>query len=430
MSKGGSTFDVHKKKLNILKQNHTITKEDLPLYLAVLLIFGLNNGVNLQHCWNSKKIYSYNGIVSDLMSFDKFQFIKRHITCISYNDLNGIRLKKLPKIIGGLEKFFTDVYTPGEHLAIDEGMIPYKEKMRNMVYCPVQPDKWGLKFYILAESTTGFVCNLRIVGEESSINDTVLSLCRHVTGVNRKLFMDNFYNSFTLVQMLCELKIYTTGTLRHKRSRPSDLLTLKKEVKVDSLIILEKDRTQVLIWHDKKPVVVISNCYNSSEYVEGKEKVLPVTVHEYNTYMGGGDKFDQMIKYYPLKRKTNRCTQKFTLQLFEILLHNAYVLYKQFIKSESVTHYDFIENIISYLIKKGKGVTVKSVEYNIKNNLIKTYHLPIKLHKRSNCKLCYSSCNLRSTKFFKCRKCDVFICISPCFYSYHADSDKVPQDFD
>ncbi|KAG0417047.1 PiggyBac transposable element-derived protein 4, partial [Dictyocoela muelleri] len=98
----------------------------------------------------------------------------------------------------------------------------------------------------------------------------------------------------------------------------------------------------------------------SSEYVEGKKKVLPVTVHEYNTYMGGVDKFDQMIKYYPLKRKTNRWTRKFTKHVFEILLHNDYVLYKQFIKGESVTHYYFIENIISYQIKKGKGVTVKS----------------------------------------------------------------------
>ncbi|KAG0435597.1 PiggyBac transposable element-derived protein 4 [Dictyocoela muelleri] len=202
-------------------------------------MLGIKNVPNVQHCWNKRKQYSYNDKIAGIIKFSKFQYINNHITCISEKDVIGIKLKKSPKIIQGLTRLFNNLYIPGEHICIDEGMMPYKGWMKNNVYCPIKPDKWGMKFYILAETTTGYIyiCNLRIIGEQSTINETVLHLCDNIKAYYRKLYMDNYYNSYMLTQLLLKEKIYTTGTLRHKRGRPSDLLILKRNAKENKTVV-------------------------------------------------------------------------------------------------------------------------------------------------------------------------------------------------
>ncbi|KAG0442329.1 hypothetical protein DMUE_0351 [Dictyocoela muelleri] len=99
--------------------------------------------------------------------------------------------------------------------------------MKNRVYSPMKPDKWGKKFYVLAESVTVFAYNLQIVGMKAKIEETVMELCECLSGKNRKLFMDNYYNSVNLSKKLLE-KIYTTGTLRLNRGGAKNLAILKK----------------------------------------------------------------------------------------------------------------------------------------------------------------------------------------------------------
>ncbi|KAG0437452.1 PiggyBac transposable element-derived protein 4 [Dictyocoela muelleri] len=414
---------------NKVDRMEKVTKEDLYLYLAIMLIFGINNTVNIQHAWNRKKEYSYNKKIANLMTFERFQFINRHITCISKKDIEEIKLKKCPKIISGLEELFKSIYVPGEFISIDEGMMPFKGKMKNRVYCPMKPDKWGMKFYILAESVTGFVFNLRIVGIKSTIEETVIDLCKSITEKNRKLYMDNYYNSVSLSKNLLEKKIYTTGTLRLNRGGPRNLVNLKNQVVVMNKIVLQNENLQILIWFDRKPVVLISNCYDCNEVVSGKKKEIPKVIDEYNRYMGGVDKFDQMIKYYPLKRKTNRWTQKFSMHIFELLLHNCYVLYKKFKKGKTLNHYSFIQTIISFLIDKGSRTSNNLTE----NSHIETsQHLPYKVNKRNQCYNCLLSNKKISTTGIVCIKCNIYLCVTRCFYDYHIllDDDSYNSSYD
>lgn len=172
----------------------------------------------------------------------------------------------------------------------------------------------------------------------------------------------------------------------------------------------QKNNTQILIWNDKKPVVMITTKYNVKETVRINDKTLPLVISEYNLYMGGVDRFDQMIKYYSMKRKTNRWTQRFTVHILELLMHNGFVLYLKFFKGKKLSHYDFVEKIIKYFLS-----LVDLVAVNDENIINKKHHLPIKALKRSNCKRCYSSGNKRCTSFYKCEKCDIYLCIDPLF---------------
>lgn len=78
-----------------------------------------------------------------------------------------------------------------------------------------------------------FICNIR--GDQSTINITVLHLLKY----QRQLWII-FYSSFNPTQLLLLEKIYTTGTLRHKRGGPSDLLIFKRKIEENITIVLEK----------------------------------------------------------------------------------------------------------------------------------------------------------------------------------------------
>ena len=93
----------------------------------------------------------------------------------------------------------------------------------------------------------------------------------------------------------------------------------------------------VAAWTDKKTFRVVSTLHEATmvgalgrsrgQAVQVWEE-KPLCVREYNAHMGGVDKLDQMISYYPLTRKTCKWTKKMVFYWFEIAIHNAFVIYK------------------------------------------------------------------------------------------------------
>lgn len=98
-------------------------------------------------------------MIINLKCIKKFQHFIRHITPISEKDIDGLEIKKSPRFISALESLYKRIYCPGELNAIDVGMMPLNGEMKNGVHCPMNPDKWEMIFYIIAESGTGFVYN-------------------------------------------------------------------------------------------------------------------------------------------------------------------------------------------------------------------------------------------------------------------------------
>jgi hypothetical protein len=127
---------------------------------------------------------------------------------------------------------------------------------------------------------------------------------------------------------------------------------------------------------------MITTAYNKRDTITRKGKVLQSVTQNNNKFMGSVVKFDQIIKYYTLK-KTSRWTQRFTTHVMELLLHNSYVLYAKYSQGRKLNHYDFIEKIISYMFLKGQ---IPDPIFTLFGNNLKN-HLPIKFATKSNCSL-------------------------------------------
>ncbi|KAF7685402.1 PiggyBac transposable element-derived protein 4 [Cucumispora dikerogammari] len=115
------------------------------------------------------------------MTLERFTEINQMFTMISKKDIINNKLKRECKTDLYLEKLLSSVYEPGEHISIDEGMMALKGKMKNGVYNSMKPGKWGMKFYICAESKTSYVLNLGICGEYATLDRTVHDLTVNLT---------------------------------------------------------------------------------------------------------------------------------------------------------------------------------------------------------------------------------------------------------
>lgn len=62
------------------------------------------------------------------------------------------------------------------------------------------------------------------------------------------------------------------------------------------------------------------------------------------------DKFNKMIKYYSLNRKANKGSNGFNVYVFQIIVHNGFILLRKFFAGSKIDYFDFYYIIIYYLI--------------------------------------------------------------------------------
>lgn len=150
--------------------------------------------------------------------------------------------------------------------------------------------------------------------------------------------------------------------------------------------------------------------------------------------MGGVDKSDQCLSYYPVARNQQR---KYYKKIFRHLLSqsvwNAFVLYK--ITQGTLTHLNFRMKLIEKLIEVGEinHVDRCQTNSNATENVIRLIgrHFPSYVEKRSDkhnparkCVVCSSKRTengkrIRRESRFVCKTCDVGLCAAPCFEVYH-----------
>ena len=123
------------------------------------------------------------------------------------------------------------------------------------------------------------------------------------------LFTDNYYNSVGLANYLTKRSTYITGTLRKDRKGNPKSVT-KAMLKKGEVVWKSQGEVVVCKWKDKRDVLTISTAH-IPEMVNvtnrrGQEKLKPNLIKDYNAFMSGIDRSDQMLSYHSSLRKTLR----------------------------------------------------------------------------------------------------------------------------
>ncbi len=273
--------------------------------------------------------------------------------------------------------------------------------------------------------------------------------------------VDNYYTSFSIVEILLSKGIYVTGTLRRRRGGPS-LLNARKIKDAPKKIILpfSKNSINAFLYLDLKLVGFISSYFqtfkdnileersvnhNNVEFIGFITTEKPKIVSFYNCNMNAVDILDQEIKYYSLQRKSSRWTFKFSIYLIHICLFNAFILYKELLElqKKSTTLIDFQLFAVKWFCEWSKTQTNNSIDLEVpestnifneenKYNSLNS-HSPIFRAKRTTCTICYKKeGKIHHTQFY-CLICQNGYCINSkrlCWFEHHNSTSNGSIDSD
>ena len=222
----------------------------------------------------------------------------------------------------------------------------------------------------------------------------------------------------------------------------------------------QKGNLVASVWKDKKLVYVMStNCQpEGATSVQRRNRdgsvqqvPCPPSVVEYNRYMGGVDKADQLRGYYRVRCKSRKFYRYIFWFLFDACVVNAFVLFRHFVPVVGVTCQQ--ATVRNFRLRLATGLIG---QYNSR----KRYCLPEPVRqaavsstppkrrredtatpshadghfptrgKRSRCEYCWRKENRRYDSGIRCRKCGKAFCIvardapldgPSCFERYHTE---------
>ncbi|XP_070554816.1 piggyBac transposable element-derived protein 4-like [Ptychodera flava] len=261
-------------------------------------------------------------------------------------------------------------------LAIDEGVIPYRGRTKNVLYNPAKPHKYGMRVYTLSESATGYLFNDEVhqpdadnchhpldpnaadnprVFRGNRPGQVVSRLIRPYYELGHHVIMDSYYTSAPLFDHLYVHNIAATGTCRmYTLGLPNEI---KNAANYDpqvvppdaddeerwprgSFSVFQDGAMTVCAWKDTKMVKFMSTAVSARRpnqallrrpckdkrtgAFEQIEVICPNIAVMYNQYFRGVDLTDQHLGYYTPGRSSPRWHRAVFYQELNKALMNAF----------------------------------------------------------------------------------------------------------
>lgn len=149
---------------------------------------------------------------------------------------------------------------------------------------------------------------------------------------------------------------------------------------------------------------------------------------DYNQYMLGVDKMDQLVSYYSFLHKSVKWWKKVFFWIVEVVVVNSYIIYKEQVSSNGkgpITHLAYRRRLIDTLSEAQRSIprvrtgprTSQTLE-----RLQPTRHFMKKGKKRRDCAVCSNrQGGTRHLTLYECSTCsdNPALCPSDCFKAYH-----------
>jgi hypothetical protein len=241
------------------------------------------------------------------------------------------------------------LYVPGPYLTVDEPLFPSKARCPFTQYMPNKPDKFGIKFWILADVDSKYMCNAApYLGKDELRPDNiplgehvVMKLAQPYLKKGRNITTDNFFTSMNLAEKLKLADTSLVGTLNRKRREIPDVVS-KFNAQLFHTTFLKSNSTTITIYQGKvkKNVLVLSTLHPSIEISVDKKNV-PESVKFYNSTKYGVDIVDKMARLYSTRCPTRRWPVHVFQNILDLSVINAWVLYKE-VTGKKISRRNFI----------------------------------------------------------------------------------------
>ncbi|XP_071129298.1 piggyBac transposable element-derived protein 4-like [Mytilus edulis] len=440
------------------------TATEMKRFIAVVFAMGILSQSDVTDYWSKNPVTSTPFFPSTMprdrfLLMSSFFHLANNDEYVARGQPNYNPLFKLGTFYGRIVNRFHSVYTPGQSISLDEGMIPWRGNLSFRVYSPDKPVKYGIKAYMISDSSNGYVSKFKLYTGKSGIGpssngatyDLVMDMLRGMYEKGYNLYCDNYYTSPQLFWDLYGLGVGATGTVRSNRRGIPQFLKDKKLTNKGDLSVMSNGPLNCVKFLDGKAVFMLSTIHKTNlvntrrrdretnDYIR-----KPSVVNYYNKYMGGVDRSDQMITYINSVVKSFKWWKKVIFHVLAIAVLDAYTLYKA--DHPNITHKAFRRQLITELVsnnpiesdKVGRPSNAKLERLSERHFISRIVGVGKKKNIARLCKVCNEAeknnvnmNNLQKRKrpghetCYECRECNVSLCIEPCFKIWHTQKEYV-----
>jgi len=274
---------------------------------------------------------------------------------------------------------------PGVYLSIDEMMKLFKgrslmtHRMRN------KPIKEGYKFFAICDVETGYVWHFIPKGRthpttiQQNVRDLIHSLpisdeyCNAVYA-DFVVGMDNYFTYPNIVADMRMNGVGVVGTARSRKQWPPKELSSINDIRFNTLYTCCDDNNFLIArWVDNKIVTMVTTVHAGNESIERVRKKprvnqdnrhhvetvwgrdskkaieIPCIIDDYNHWMLGVDKADQLISYYRPSIRCQRNWMPIMFHCFDILRINSYIMLS---KHRKITHKEYVQELVKALVAR------------------------------------------------------------------------------
>ena len=280
----------------------------------------------------------------------------------------------------------------------------------------------------------------------------VLRMVEPLQNRGHHLYMDNLYTSPKLFRELHLLGFEACGTLRlNRKGVPPEVKTVMK--KGERRRVALDDDLNIVQWHDKRVVSILSTLHGDSpveverrsRHAAGGREVVekPEAITEYNKFMGGVDKGDQLLSYYGFPHRTIKWWKRAFFFLFDAAIVNSYIMYtKSHSTGRKLTHEQFRIQLAKELLELATTMSTTTAplspsvhgphhQHQQPLTCLQECHFPGQYGKSESGRQIQRCCGVCSNKkgrgkkttIFYCKECDIPMCIIPCFELHHTKID-------
>ncbi|XP_070573161.1 piggyBac transposable element-derived protein 4-like [Ptychodera flava] len=463
-----------------MRQWRDVNRDEVIIFIALNISMGLVQKPDLSDYWSCHDVLT-TPFFSRCMTRNRFEIINSNLHFNDNNNYHRRghplfdSLFKIRPVYDIITRRFREVYVPEQHLSLDEGMVPWKGPLSFRMYIPSKPDRFGLKAFSLNEAKSGYTIGYDVYTGSTFVPDptadeyelmqnqtyqTVMGMLKRCNILEKgyRLYMDSYYISPTLVDDLASLDTVTVGTVRCNRKEMPK--ALKRKLKTGKVIGRRRGDVLALKWQDKRDVTILSSAHtaewgvSSTHDRDGNPVIKPTCVIDYNQHMGGTDLADQLVRYYPTYRRKNKWYIKFFFSLVGMAVTNAYILWKKYAPADQqMSHSRFRLSVVEEMVQSASDAPVPLVNTKARRSAgfslrrMVERHFPAKVKAKSGAKkqnpsrecvvckermkkddqhvLVYLQTHRNSKRVrypetrIECTKCDVGLCVTPCFEIYH-----------
>ncbi|XP_018371355.1 PREDICTED: piggyBac transposable element-derived protein 4 [Trachymyrmex cornetzi] len=402
-----------------------VTREELKKFLGLTILMGHLKKISLEDYWSTNPLL-VTPIFPQTMHRNRYNQILRYLHFHNNQVVMNHPLKKVKVIIDNLNAKFSRFLKPGKKMCIDESLLLWKGRLKFKQYIPLKRHRFGIKLFEHVDCSSGYILSFIVyTGADTDYEkfglgisgDIVAHFLKPYFGKGHVIYIDNWYSSAPLSVFLHEKETGVCGTVRKNRK---GLPNFKTPLKKGESEVAHNNLWMVVRWFDKKEVYMITTVHEfnyaetgKQEYTTGANILKPTCIIDYNKNMGGVDNVDRQLALSESVRKSTRWYKKLFFHLVDLSLINGHALYK--LHQEKTSFSSFRMKIIAGLlgIEKITPAFIQPPPLRLVGR-----HFPACGETKKRCYMCSLEKKRKESKYC-CKKCNVALCVVPCFEKYH-----------